>query len=258
MKKVRVLVVEDDNQQRQGIVDFLRARPDIEVVGEAADGQVALRLMAEQQPDVVLLDMVLQGMDGWETLRQMRERDMDLSKVIVVTAINTEHHIARASQYGVGSYMLKPFYDLRMLHRRILDVAKGFAVPEPESPAQVEKRSASVPEDVGGVMLAIGVPAHVKGFLYLREAIRRAAGEVRLLGRLTTELYPGVARKFETTPKNVERAMRNAIELAWTRTSQEKLDTALGVGIASAELRPSTGEFIALLVNWQRTREAGA
>lgn len=258
MEKVRVLVVEDDVQQRQSAVDFLGAQPDIEVVGEAADGQAALRLMAQEKPDVVLLDMVMQGMDGWETMRQMQLQGFDLTKVIVVTAIHAEQHIMRASQYGVGSYMLKPFYDLGMLHRRILDVAHGFAVPKPESYVPEEKPSAPAPEDVGSVLLTIGVPPHVKGFLYLREAIRRATEDNSLLSKLTTELYPEIAQRYNTTPKNVERAMRNAIKLTCARTTQERLDAALGPGIASTTVCPSCGEFIALLANRQTLRETGA
>lgn len=257
MESVRVLVVEDNAQQRQGVVEFLRTQPDIKVVGEAEEGQAALRLMAEKQPDVVLLDMVMQGMDGWETLRQMQLRGMNMAKVIVVTAVNTEHHIIRASQYGVGSYMLKPFYDLGMLHRRILDVAQGVAVPKPDSHVPAAHHSAAPPEDVGGALLAIGMPAHVKGFLYLREAIRRTSEDNHLLGRLTTGLYPEIAKRFETTPQNVERAMRHAIELTYARTTQEKLDAVLGPGIGSVDIRPSVGELIALLANWQQMREVG-
>lgn len=258
-EKIKVLVVEDDLGLRQGVVEYLNEQADIQVVGEAGDGLEALRLMVEQSPDVILLDMVMQGMDGWETLRHMRERGMDCSKVIVVTAVNTEHHIMRASQYGVGSYLLKPFYQMDMLHRRILDVAHGFAEPAPDA-LTPPPRKAIAPQppiaDVGSALLSIGVPAHVKGFLYLREAIRLVDEDARLLGRLTGSLYPAIAQRFEATTGNVERAMRHAVELAWQRTTQEKLDAVFGPGVASVDTRPSTGELIALVINWKRTQEA--
>lgn len=258
---VRLLLVEDDAEILAGVVAFLDTKADIEIVGQTDDGRQALEMMERLKPDVILLDMVINGIDGWDVLREMQRRGLDRSRVIVTTGFSTAENITLASRYGVASYLLKPSYEFEALHRRILDVGRGLLRPEAarrQEPTYAPPPASDSMEAIGATLLLLGMSPRVKGFHYLTEAVHAVLRHPHLLSRLTLELYPQIAEGHATQAGNVERAIRHAIERCWTRTSQEKLDRVFGPGVCGHEQRPSNGELIALLAGHQRQRAAGA
>lgn len=249
MEKISVLLADDNATLTRLIADSLSAKPDIEIVGTARDGLEALELVKTAQPDVLLLDIVMPRLDGFSTLAELK--GMELAKrprVIMLTGLTRDDLITRAMRMGADYYMIKPF-DMQMLYARILEIARA---DEPMAYMAGEEygalSSGSVDEKVTNLFLSIGIPAHIKGYAYLREAVKMVMEDHDLINRITKELYPGIASRFSTTSSKVERAMRHAIEVAWSRGRLESVNRIYGYKVFSAEDKPTNGEFIALIV----------
>ncbi|MBQ8619224.1 MAG: sporulation transcription factor Spo0A [Clostridia bacterium] len=249
MDKVRV-VVADDNLQLQGmIVEYLGQQTGIEVVGAASNGVEAVRLVQEAAPDVLICDMIMPQMDGYGVLSQLSS--MKLAKypgVIALTALGRDDFITRAINLGASYYMVKPF-DFSILAQRVFETAGELERAEAIG-LKLRMESAegeeNLEERIANLFLTVGIPAHIKGYQYLREAVRMVIENPDLMGRITKELYPGIAHRFGTTSSKVERAIRHAIEVAWNRGRIEALDEAFGRNVCSLDDKPTNGEFIAL------------
>ena len=167
---------------------------------------------------------------------------MKKPKVIVLTGLGRDDFVIRALRLGASYYMVKPF-DMQSLYARILDFARDDEpLPEPEPQAE------SPDDQITNLFLTLGIPAHIKGYQYLREAVRMVLSNHNLINRITKELYPGVARKFATSPSKVERAMRHAIEVAWTRGRLDTVNQLYGYKVFRKEEKPTNGEFISCIV----------
>ena len=253
METVRVIVADDNVQLRDMVTAYLAQQSGIEVVGVASDGVEAIRLLQEQEPDVLICDMIMPQMDGYAVLERMAT--MKLSRptgVIALTALGRDDFIARAINLGVSYYMVKPF-DFAMLAQRVYETAGASARAEAMSrqlnqdPAQTGHES--LEERIANLFLTVGIPAHIKGYQFLREAVRMVIETPDMINRITKELYPGIAHRFGTTSSKVERAIRHAIEVAWNRGRIEALDEAFGRNVCSLEDKPTNGEFIALVAD---------
>lgn len=248
MNRISVLLADDNQTLLRLIADSLSRKPEIEIVGMAKDGVEALELVQSACPDVLLLDIVMPRLDGFSTLEQLSR--LELSKrphVIMLTGLTRDDFISRAMRLGADYYMIKPF-DMQMLYTRILEVARADDAPVylagPDAQAGV-----SIDERVTNLFLSIGIPAHIKGYGYLREAVKMVMENHDLINRITKELYPGIAHRFSTTPSKVERAMRHAIEVAWSRGRLDSVNRIYGYKVFSAEDKPTNGEFIALIAD---------
>ena len=242
MDTVRVVVADDNIQLRDMVAEYLQEQNGIEVVGTAGDGVETLRLVTECEPDVLVCDLIMPQMDGYAVLERLQA--MKLSKqpgVIALTALGRDDFISRAVNLGVNYYMVKPF-DMQSLYARILDFAR-----EDEPIAEPEPQPESADDQITNLFLTLGIPAHIKGYQYLREAVRMVLSNRDLINRITKELYPGVARKYGTTPSKVERAMRHAIEVAWTRGRLEAVNQLYGYKVFRKEEKPTNGEFISCI-----------
>ena len=253
MDTVRVVVADDNVQLRDMIVEYLQAQNGIEIVGAASDGVEALRLVTEFEPDVLVCDLIMPQMDGYGVLERLHA--MKLAKqpgVIALTALGRDDFISRAVNLGVNYYMVKPF-DFMMLAQRVYEAAgeslraeaMGARMIREQAPASGE----TLEERIANLFLTVGIPAHIKGYQYLREAVRMVIENPEMMSRITKELYPGIARKFGTTSSKVERAIRHAIEVAWNRGRIEALDEAFGKNVCSLDDKPTNGEFIALVAD---------
>ncbi|MBS5679268.1 MAG: sporulation transcription factor Spo0A [Clostridiales bacterium] len=253
MDTVRVVVADDNVQLRDMIVEYLQAQNGIEIVGAASDGVEALRLVTEFEPDVLVCDLIMPQMDGYGVLERLQA--MKLAKqpgVIALTALGRDDFISRAVNLGVNYYMVKPF-DFMMLAQRVYEAAGeslraesvGAKMIYEQAPVSAE----TLEERIANLFLTVGIPAHIKGYQYLREAVRMVIEKPEMMSRITKELYPGIARKFGTTSSKVERAIRHAIEVAWNRGRIDALDEAFGKNVCSLADKPTNGEFIALVAD---------
>lgn len=258
MKTVRVVVADDNQQLRDMIVQYLEQQEGIELAGAAANGTEALHLVKEKEPDVLVCDMIMPQMDGYGVLERLR----GLSRapaVIALTALGRDDFIARAINLGACYYMVKPF-DFSLLAQRVIEAAGDHVLTECTGirlPVQQDDTAtSSLEERIANLFLTVGIPAHIKGYQYLREAVKMVIDNPDLMGRITKELYPGIAHRFGTTSSKVERAIRHAIEVAWNRGRIEALDEAFGRNVCSLDDKPTNGEFIALVSDRLRIKES--
>lgn len=248
--RIRVVVVDDS----QPMCDLLRHQfdgtSDIEAVGIANNGEDALRLVEELRPDVLLLDLILPRLDGMAVLERMAGMDKR-PEVMVLSALGGEEFIQEVAQYGVRYYMVKPF-NLDLICTRI----RRMTDKQPRVHAQTSahthaQRSAprSLDEEITSIFLMIGIPAHIKGYHFLREAVKLVMENQELINSITKQLYPSVAKNYNTTPSKVERAIRHAIEVAWTRGRIENINQIFGYNIYTKHDKPTNGEFVALVAD---------
>lgn len=243
MNRISVLLADDNQTLLRLIADSLSRKPEIEIAGMAKDGVEALEMVQSACPDVLLLDIVMPRLDGFSTLEQLARLDLPKRPhVIMLTGLTRDDFISRAMRLGADYYMIKPF-DMQMLYTRILEVARADDAPVYLSGPDTQT-GASVDERVTNLFLSIGIPAHIKGYGYLREAVKMVMENHDLINRITKELYPGIARRFSTTPSKVERAMRHAIEVAWSRGRLESVNKMYGFKLFDAMDKPTNGEFI--------------
>ncbi len=249
MNKISVLLADDNQALLRLIADSLSRKPEIEIAGMAKDGVEALEMVQSACPDILLLDIVMPRLDGFSTLEQLARLDLPKRPhVIMLTGLTRDDFISRAMRLGADYYMIKPF-DMQMLYTRILEVARADDAPVYLSSGPDAQAGASIDERVTNLFLSIGIPAHIKGYSYLREAVKMVMENHDLINRITKELYPGIAHRFSTTPSKVERAMRHAIEVAWSRGRLDSVNRIYGYKVFSAEDKPTNGEFIALIAD---------
>ena len=250
MAKVRLILADDNNSLRQQLAEYFSMREEFEVVGLAADGVEAFELLKSANADAMLLDVIMPRMDGFAVLQKWNElKDRPNTQIILLTALGRDDFIARAMELGGAYYIVKPF-DMEASAQRILDICKKQAAqPQVRHEALPSANSVSSEEQLANLFLSIGIPAHIKGYGYLREAVRLVLEQPEIINRITKELYPGIARRFGTTPSKVERAMRHAIEVAWSRGRLENINQIFGYRVFEAHDKPTNGEFIALIAD---------
>ncbi len=242
---VKVIIADDNRDLCHMLTRFLEKQEGIEVQGVANSGEEVLeRLWGEGElPDVLILDLIMPRLDGIAVLEKMALLGDSRPRVIVLSALGQEGIVRRALELGADYYMVKPF-NLDVLARRIRELAE-------KRPAEPRKDLASVNLEsrVTALMHELGIPAHIRGYLYLREAIVLSAAQVEYIGAVTKELYPTIARKYGTLPARVERAIRHAIEVAFSRGNAEVLQKFFGHTVNPEKGKPTNAEFIALLAD---------
>lgn len=253
MQKVKVLVVDDNRRIVTLLKNALERESDLEVVGTAADGEEALQMIHLKRPDVVLLDLIMPKIDGLGVMERMQREDFPVRpQVIVVSAVSQESVTEHAFDLGAAYYILKPF-DTRVVMSRVKSVGitgeKGAKIVTTvfENKNRIQKQSMEA--EVTQTIHEIGVPAHIKGYQYLRDAIMMSVGDTEMLGSITKRLYPNIAKKYQTTPSRVERAIRHAIEVAWSRGKMDTIEELFGYTVSDRKGKPTNSEFIALIAD---------
>jgi Response regulator containing CheY-like receiver domain and AraC-type DNA-binding domain len=250
LNTTRIMVVEDNAQMRHVLCECLNKQEDMTVVGEAGNGLEALSLLKKETVDVMLMDIIMPQMDGYALLDEMNRMMLSPApQVIAVTALGRDDFIMRAIEKGVKYYVVKPF-EMASLLSRIRELA-GSAAQVAQAPLQHRsaERVQSVDEKLSSLFLTIGIPAHIKGYQFLREAVKMVIHKPEIINRITKELYPGIAKHFNTSASKVERAIRHAIEVAWNRGRIDTLNRAFGCKVATKEDKPTNGEFIAMIAD---------
>ena len=243
-RRIKVLVADAGEEFRRILVGQLNGESGIEVVGETGDGEEALALTRAARPDVVIMDLVLSQMDGVEVLQELGQRE-ERPKVLVLSGFARGSVAELAVEAGADYYMRKPCR-LTAVAERVRQLA---ALQEMEENADDEERARKLESVVTGIIHEIGVPAHIKGYQYLREAIIIAVGDMDVINAVTKVLYPEVAKRFGTTASRVERAIRHAIEVAWDRGDLETLQKYFGYTVSNAKGKPTNSEFIAMIAD---------
>ncbi|MEA5014052.1 MAG: sporulation transcription factor Spo0A [Candidatus Limiplasma sp.] len=251
MHDVRLLVVDNHAELRRVMVEFLQKQEGIASVREAENGAEALNILANEPVDVMVTDLIMPLMDGYTLLEEMRKLPLDPTpKTIAVTALGRDDFVMRAIERGVMYYMVKPF-DMKHLLRHIHEVM-GISSQEAQPllrPSLTARHTQSLDERLSSLFLTIGIPAHIKGYSFLREAVKMVIEQPDIINRITKELYPGIGKRFDTTASKVERAIRHAIEVAWSRGRIETLNRAFGCKVCTKEDKPTNGEFIAMIAD---------
>ena len=249
--KTRILIADANLEFRSYLLDLISKEKDMEVVSTVDNGVDTLALTTELKPDVLLMDLVLSNLDGLEVLRRLPETGVKLH-ALVISSFVTPKVIADCSSLGADYFIPKPC-DAQMLINRIRQAAapsKGFPALgfEYEGSGQAQM-DADLEAVVTEIIHEIGVPAHIKGYQYLREAIILTINDMDMINAVTKVLYPEVAKKFGTTPSRVERAIRHAIEVAWDRGDIEVLQKFFGYTVSNIKGKPTNSEFIAMIAD---------
>jgi len=245
-RAIKVLIADDNREFCDLLKEFINQQDDFVLAGIANNGLEALEITQQQAPDVMVLDIIMPHLDGIGVLEKLASGTVaHKPKVIMLTAFGQESVTQRAVELGADYYILKPF-DFSVLATRIRQLANGeVAVSQYISPSKPRNLDVAVTN----IIHEMGVPAHIKGYHYLREAILCVINEVNLLGAVTKELYPMIAQKYQTTPSRVERAIRHAIELAWDRGNIEMMTKFFGYTINLERGKPTNSEFIAMVAD---------
>jgi len=252
--QIKVLVADDNREFCEILREYFNNEDDFELVDVCSNGMEVLNVLERQETEVLILDLIMPYMDGIGVLEKINELKMEpRPKIIILTAFGQENITQKAVQLGADYYILKPF-NLSVLGDRVKQIARDIK-PEVENRDQLAAVSVkrtppkNLEVEVTKVIHEIGVPAHVKGYQYLRDAIMLVVEEVNYLGAVTKELYPAIAQKYDTTPSRVERAIRHAIELAWDRGDLEKINKFFGYTINGEKGKPTNSEFIAIIAD---------
>jgi two-component system response regulator (stage 0 sporulation protein A) len=259
--KIKIVIADDNKEFSSILSDYLRGQSDFEVVGVAKDGIEAVKHVATFAPDVLVLDIIMPHLDGLGVLEKLNcSSNLPMPKVIVLSAVGQDKITQRAINLGAEYYVVKPF-DMEIFSKRIRQMFSSG-----QGTTEVRRSSYMMPEtslftdgntleaEITNIIHEIGVPAHIKGYLYLREAITMVVNDVELLSAVTKELYPSIAKKYNTTASRVERAIRHAIEVAWSRGQVETINRIFGYTIHNDKGKPTNSEFIAMVADKLRLK----
>ena len=239
-----VLIADSAEDFCSGLTAQLQRASGFQVIGTASDGEQAIRMILEKRPDVLVLDLMLAKQDGISVLKAIST--LDRKPITLATSgFITEYVSTAAANLGVRYLMLKPC-DMTALVERLEEIRGGDSLRL--NPVRRNDK-ASIESMVTGIIHEIGVPAHIKGYQYLREAIIIAVNDMDVINAITKVLYPQVAKTFNTTPSRVERAIRHAIEVAWDRGDLDTLQRFFGYTVSNTKGKPTNSEFIALIAD---------
>lgn len=256
MEKLNVAIADDNERILQLLGDILGRDEEINVVGKAKNGEEAYELIKKEEPDVMLLDIIMPKIDGITVMDKVN-KDASIKKhpaFVVMSAIGQETITDDAFNHGASYYIMKPF-DNEMIINRIKNIKGNLGrkmhdtrkVNAYESKNEYIERN--LEGDVTNIIHEIGIPAHIKGYQFLRDAIIMSVNDMEMLNSITKILYPTIAKMHQTTASRVERAIRHAIEVAWSRGKVDTIDELFGYTVSTGKGKPTNSEFIALIAD---------
>ena len=250
MNNSKTVILANDNASEMSTTEEILLQKGFLVVGKANNG-TELEALIQQHPqtDVIVLDIMLSGKDGFEIMQYCKDKHLK-TKFIVTSVLYSETFIQKALSLGAAYYMIKPV-NANVLADRITDLFTTYATPANNNlnlHADGSKNKA-LEERISNIFITVGIPAHIKGYQFLREAIKMAINSPEIINSITKELYPSIANKFDTSASKVERAIRHAIEVAWNRGKIENINSVFGIKVYTNNEKPTNGEFIALVAD---------
>ena len=258
MREVNVAIADDNERILDMLGEIIEQDHDLNLIGKANNGEDMYRLIKEKEPDVVLLDLIMPKLDGLSVMEKINADDQITKRpeFIIVTAVGQERITEDAFRKGASYYVMKPFHN-DMILSRIKDAGKGERRDSSEAipGSTVQKKPEyNLETRVTDMIHEIGIPAHIKGYHYLRDSILMAIDDMEVLNAITKILYPTVAKKNQTTSSRVERAIRHAIEVAWSRGKLDTLEALFGYTVSNGKGKPTNSEFIALVADTIRLK----
>ncbi|MEE1315585.1 MAG: sporulation transcription factor Spo0A [Faecalimonas sp.] len=261
MERLNVAIADDNDRILELLGELVSTDQELKLVGKASDGEEMYQIIKNQEPDVVLLDLIMPKMDGLSVMEHVLE-DKSLKKspnFIVITAVGQERITEDAFKKGASYYILKPFHNETVLNRikHFQKEVRSRELGNRQSTTTftVHRKEISLENRVTDMIHEIGIPAHIKGYHYLRDAILMAIEDMDVLNAITKILYPTVAKKHQTTSSRVERAIRHAIEVAWNRGKLDTLEELFGYTVSTGKGKPTNSEFIALVADTIRLEQ---
>lgn len=245
-KKIKVLIGDDSREFGVAAADVLRGMGFF-CITRPKDGPVLLEAIKDEAPDAAIIDLSMPGIDAIELMKKINRSDIHKPVFIVTSPCDNAFGEKQAIQAGAAYFLIRPF-DPKMLGDRINELL-GYDLLEDALPSTMPGRELSLEVVVTEMIHQLGVPAHIKGYHYLRSAIIHCTEDSEMLECVTKLLYPTVAAEFQTTPSRVERAIRHAIEIAWDRGDVETLNSYFGFTVNTGKGKPTNSEFIALIAD---------
>lgn len=254
MGKIKLAIADDNKELVKTMSVYFEKHPEIEIIWTAHNGEVCLNMLEQNIPDILLLDIIMPHLDGIAVLEMIgQSAKFPNLHIIMLTAFGQEDVMTQAANLGASYFMLKPF-EFERLASQIFQVS---GTQRPVTPisnsggagAPIIVSQKALDKTITAIIKEIGVPAHIKGYAFLREAIQMVYADVELLSSVTKILYPDIATKFNTTPSRVERAIRHAIEVAWNRGNYEVISKMFGYTVHHLKSKPTNSEFIAMIAD---------
>lgn len=239
-EKIKIYIADCEDESE--ILNYFKTRQKFDVVGNQSSGTEIIKEVNLLKPDFLIMEVMLSGVDGFTVFETLKSQMGDnCPKVIFVSSLTHSGFVAKAMKEGASYFMVKPVSP-QNLEERILDLLKP-------SIKTASKETKQLDEKISNIFISIGIPAHIKGYQFLREAVKLAVEKPEIIGSITKQLYPTIAERFETSSSKVERGMRHAIEVAWNRGKIENINSLFGLKIYSSNEKPTNGELIALIAD---------
>ncbi len=257
VRQLNVAIADDNERMLDLLGEIIQNDKELTLVGRANNGEDMCQIIKSKQPDVVLLDLIMPRMDGLAVMDNVHQ-DENLKKhpdFIVITAVGQESITEDAFKRGANYYIMKPFNN-EMILNRIKSVSQIYKLPSKKAMANANEvgNEVQLEEYVTNMLHEIGIPAHIKGYHYLRDSILMSVEDMDVLNAITKILYPTVAKKNQTTASRVERAIRHAIEVAWSRGKLDTIEELFGYTVNNGKGKPTNSEFIALIADTIRLK----
>lgn len=247
-RRIKLLIADDNKEFCDLVTEYFESQTDMEILGVAHDGIEVLEKVEELNPDVLILDLIMPNLDGLGVIDRLNNNPKK-PKIIVLSAVGQDKITQKVVHAGADYYVVKPF-DMNVLVERVREMMEmGSPIKKPKVMASQEDKRSNIEVEITNIIHEIGIPAHIKGYFYIREAIYMVTENVELLSAVTKVLYPTIATKFNTTPSRVERAIRHAIEVAWNRGCIDTINSLFGYTIPKDKGKPTNSEFIAMIAD---------
>lgn len=244
VEKCKIVIFDNSDELSKGLKKFYETNDNMEVF-DFDNINKGVEYVKNNAVDIVVTDLVLKNADGFYLIEELKKLN-NCPKIIVASAIFEDNFIKRAFSMGVSYYVIKPV-DLKLLDTRIGEILNG--VNQDVVPRKSTMKNRQLEERITNIFITVGIPAHIKGYQFLREAIKMAIDNPDIINSITKRLYPSIAERFETSSSKVERAIRHAIEVAWNRGKIENINSLFGIRVYTNNEKPTNGEFIALVAD---------
>lgn len=244
-RNINVLIANENAEEINDISEKLTNEKFLSTIEKTSNGKEAFDLISSKSFDLLIVDLVLPEIDGFEVIEKAKQTNKDM-KIVVLSALSSDTFIKKSMSLGANYYMLKPI-NFDILAKRINDL-----FDEDEQTSVISLKSDNekeIEEKITNIFITVGIPAHIKGYQFLREAIKLAMENPDIINSITKKLYPSIAERFDTSASKVERAIRHAIEVAWNRGKIENINSIFGLTVYSNNEKPTNGEFIALVAD---------
>ena len=244
MERINILMIDDNINLIKMVKEYFKDNEDINIAFEAHDGEEGINEITKNKDkiDLIILDLIMPNKDGIYVLNEMKKRGIN-KKVIVATSYNAAEVIREVSEFGVSYYILKPF-DLSDLEKRIYDITK-----KENNNKNIDFYTSNLQVAITKMLHELGIPSHIKGYQYIREAVNIIFENPSVIGGITKELYPELAKKFNTTTSRVERAIRHAIEVSWNRGNLDFMEEIFGYSVDIDKAKPTNSEFMVTIAD---------